>query len=634
MILILKTVHHGPSDAWKTLLATQRSLKRFSVYFSWSITPLLSVVHSEIVDMKSGDGYPSGPTFKQALRFPDGIACLSSHLDLLELLEDWMYDTGAFDHMTPVEDSVFDPYQLKIKPQIKLPNGNKSVVSHVGKVRLNGLDNKEGDRASVKDSYGPWHHKLGYVYDAKSKSCIDNCLSRPMEKFTKLPYSLSESHSTSVFELIHIDIWGSYKVPTNKKFRYFLTIVDDCTRGTWVYLLEQKSDSFEALKSFIKFVATQFEKKVKIVRSDNALEFVKDQCRPFLIIQSIFHQISYVDRPQQNGRVKRKHRHILDTARALSNPSRTADKFDPRVQKDHVNFKEAVAELGWCTTMDAELKALEDNDGTVDRKKARLVVQVAAVKGWFTCQMDVSNAFLHGDLLEEVYMKPPLGYTSKGKNVSADTNLDSHLSKINDSLFVKKKCVSFTIVLVYVDDPLITDWASCPMTRRSTRGYFILPDDSPVSWKSKKQVVVPRSSAEAEYMAMALTCYEVTWLVSLLMDLGIKDPEPVDLFCDNQAAWYIAANPIFHARTRHIEVDYHYVKDQLKACNNKPSYVYTKSHLAYVFIKVVTIDQHTKLLSKLQKTRDVQLSNSINSQLEGECTKDKGWIVMFRFLRD
>ncbi|GKE05295.1 cysteine-rich receptor-like protein kinase 8 [Tanacetum coccineum] len=66
------------------------------------------------------------------------------------------------------------------------------------------------------------------------------------------------------------------------------------------------------------------------------------------------------------------------------------------------------------------------------------------------------------------------------------------------------------------------------MTRRSTRGYFILPGDSLVSWKSKKHVVVPRSSAEAEYMAMALTCCEVTWLVSLLMDLGIKDPKPVD----------------------------------------------------------------------------------------------------------
>nr|GFA00670.1 cysteine-rich RLK (receptor-like protein kinase) 8 [Tanacetum cinerariifolium] len=68
-----------------------------------------------------------------------GIACLNSQIDLLELLENW-YDIGASDHMTPVHESVFDPYSLKIKPQIKLPNGDTSVISHVG------LDNKEGER--------------------------------------------------------------------------------------------------------------------------------------------------------------------------------------------------------------------------------------------------------------------------------------------------------------------------------------------------------------------------------------------------------------------------------------------------------------------------------------------------------
>ncbi|GJS40603.1 serine carboxypeptidase S28 family protein [Tanacetum coccineum] len=122
-----------------------------------------------------------------------------------------------------------------------------------------------------------------------------------------------------------------------------------------------------------------------------------------------------------------------------------------------------------------------------------------------------------------------------------------------------------------------SDWASCPMTRRSTTGYCCLLRDPLVSWKSKKQVVVSRSSAEVEYRAMALICYEVNWFVSLLKDRGIKNLEPVDLFYDNQAALYIAANPVFHARTKHIEVDCHYVRDQLKAGIIKPSYVHTKS---------------------------------------------------------
>ncbi|GJW51845.1 retrovirus-related pol polyprotein from transposon TNT 1-94 [Tanacetum coccineum] len=163
----------------------------------------------------------------------------------------------------------------------------------------------------------------------------------------------------------------------------------------------------------------------------------------------------------------------------------------------------------------------------------------------------------------------------------------------------------------------VNDWASCPMTRRSTTGYCILLGQSLVSWKSKKQGVVSRSSAGAEYRAMALTCCEVTWLVSLLKDLGLKDLGPVDLKCDNKAAIYIAANLVFHARTKHIEIDSYYVRDQIKKGEVLPSHVSTKLQLADVFTKVLTVDQHNHLLSKLG------VSKSFNSPLKGECIKDE-----------
>nr|XP_043625457.1 uncharacterized mitochondrial protein AtMg00810-like [Erigeron canadensis] len=145
-----------------------------------------------------------------------------------------------------------------------------------------------------------------------------------------------------------------------------------------------------------------------------------------------------------------------------------------------------------------------------------------------------------------------------------------------------------------------SDWAKCKATRRSVTGFAVYMGDSLVSWKSKKQSVVSRSSAEAEYRALAsLTC-EVMWFQNLLRDLEVKVKVAVSLFCDNKVALQIASNLVFHERTKHFEIDLHFVRDKIIDGTIKPLKIESASQVTDILTKGLSIDQHFKLVKSLR----------------------------------
>ncbi|GKV51884.1 hypothetical protein SLEP1_g58503 [Rubroshorea leprosula] len=286
------------------------------------------------------------------------------------------------------------------------------------------------------------------------------------------------------------------------------------------------------------------------------------------------------------------------------------------------------------------LDFLETFSPVVKPASIRTVITTACMKGWTIRQLDVKNAFLHGYLSEPVYMEQPPGFIDSvhpshwflkelGREFAIKDlgsihyflGIEAHTTKNGLFLCQAKyakdllhraqmdgcKPISTPMATkdrAVTDDKLFHDptfYRSIVVKRilRYINGYCTFLGGNCISWCAKKQPTVSLSSAEAEYKSMASTTAEITWLTYLLRDTGIDIPNPPILHCDNISALHMTVNPVFHGRTKHVEMDYHFVRENVAFGNLITRYVSSSSQLADIFTKPLPRTSFNELRTKL-----------------------------------
>jgi hypothetical protein len=189
-------------------------------------------------------------------------------------------------------------------------------------------NNANGCWFSGSSSHLLWHCRLGHPSDnvlhvlKKDLSLSKHINTQPCDichkaKQSKNSFSNSNHKSTNIGDLVHLDVWGPFRITSREGFKFFLTIVDDFSRAVWVYMIKSKDHVVDCIESFFALVLNQFNITIKICRSDNGSEFVNQRIQTLFSKNGVIHQTPCVYTPQQNGVVERKHRHLLNSARSL-----------------------------------------------------------------------------------------------------------------------------------------------------------------------------------------------------------------------------------------------------------------------------------------------------------------------------
>ncbi|KAK9078131.1 hypothetical protein SSX86_002188 [Deinandra increscens subsp. villosa] len=197
---------------------------------------------------------------------------------------------------------------------------------------------------------------------------------------------------------------------------------------------------------------------------------------------------------------------------------------------------------------------------------------------------------LAGALQYLTFTRPDISYAVQQVCIHMHSPTDVHMHALKRVLRYVRGTSSYGLyispspslsLLGYTD----ADWGGCPDTRRSTSGYCVYMGDNLLSWSSKCQVTLSRSSAEAEYRGVANVVSEVCWLRNLLLELHHPPTRASVVYCDNVSAVYLTGNPVQHQRTKHIEMDIHFVREKVARGQIRVLHVPSRYQIADIFTK-------------------------------------------------
>ena len=226
-----------------------------------------------------------------------------------------------------------------------------------------------------------------------------------------------------------------------------------------------------------------------------------------------------------------------------------------------------------------------------------------------------------GALQYLTFTRPDIAFSVNQACQFMHNPMESHVVAVKRILRYLKGTIDFGIWfkpgLLHLHAYSDADWAGDPNDRRSVSGFIVYLGSSPISWASKKQHTVSRSSTEAEYRALAITAAELAWIRQLFCDLHVPLHVPPLIHCDNISAIALSSNPVFHSRMKHLQIDYHFVRERVIRGDLLVQHVSSAEQFADILTKGLSIPLFQHHCSNL-------MLGSSKHEIEGACKDIKG----------